>query len=979
MENQDFRSTTGGGYFKLNFRIISLIFILILIISLLGVSFSYWRFGSIQNDNNMASIKCFKVNITNESDAITLNDLHPITDEEGLKSSSYSFTIENTCDTYAMYQVNLEDILDDTITKRLNNKYIKISLNDGTPKVLNTYQGVTPTLKNADASFKLTSGSLAPKGSSNDSVSYNLKLWMDYDTPALDEVMSATFKSKISVVSIYTEEDKLTNNITITYNTKATDYTKDSETIDINATSTNYNLIEYSSDNITYTSIDTPSKDVTITKTYTEDKDETIYFRDEMGNLKSESVVLSKLDKTGPTISLNKSSEWGITNTIDITLKDDKSGLNGYALTNTETEPSEWTHVNGQEMNVTETVYNNGKYYIYAKDSLGNISHTSIDIDKIDDIAPVITSITEQSEYGLTSKITINAKDNETGLKRYGISDPNNQITWTNFTGNPKEETITITAKLNGRYSIYVEDNGTSTASQYFNVTKVDMIKPTAKINASVLNDSITISATGSTDSQTGIAKYEYSIDGTTYYSSEEENYTFTGLNDGVYTAYLRVTDKAGLSTTISTSAVIAYQNVYVSSSGDDSSGNGSKESPFASLSMAYVKVKSGGNIKLLSDITPIEATYFDTENKSVRLVSVNTAHSILRESNTTDTALLSIKNSNYLFIEGVIIDGKNIAATAPLISVNNSTLTLATDAIVRNAVNNGSGYHGGGIDARNSSTVNLVNGATVTGNKTKLQGGGLMIYGSTLNFSNGNVINNEITDFTTSGAGPGGIMTWESKVSIRNGTIANNVGAWGGGLVVNSENNAASLEMTGGTISGNTANRGAGILIQAGSKKLTTATISGGTIEKNTAKDAGAGIAIQKTTLMLNGGKICNNVATNNGGGMLIVNEGIVYMKNATISDNTANIVGGGIGLWSQGKFYLESGSIINNKAKTNGGGIAFGNSGTLLSITGGTITGNKCTSSNTYGGIFGGGDGEIYNYKSGTISGNTPKDSNK
>ena len=153
-----------------------LVFLVFLIISLLGVSFSYWRFGSIQNDNNMASSKCFKVNIINESDAITLTNMHPITDEEGLKSSSYSFTIENTCDTYAMYQVNLEDILDDTITKRLNNKYIKISLNDGTPKVLNTYQSVTPTINNADASFKLTSGSLSPKGSSNDSVNYNIKL-----------------------------------------------------------------------------------------------------------------------------------------------------------------------------------------------------------------------------------------------------------------------------------------------------------------------------------------------------------------------------------------------------------------------------------------------------------------------------------------------------------------------------------------------------------------------------------------------------------------------------------------------------------------------------------------------------------------------------------------------------------------------------------------------------------------------------------
>ena len=74
-----------------------LVFLVFLIISLIGVSFSYWRFESKQTDKNIASSKCFKVTITNESDAITLTNLHPITDEEGLKSSSYSFTIENTC------------------------------------------------------------------------------------------------------------------------------------------------------------------------------------------------------------------------------------------------------------------------------------------------------------------------------------------------------------------------------------------------------------------------------------------------------------------------------------------------------------------------------------------------------------------------------------------------------------------------------------------------------------------------------------------------------------------------------------------------------------------------------------------------------------------------------------------------------------------------------------------------------------------
>ena len=616
---------------------------------MLGVSFSYWRFGSVQNDKNIASSKCFKVNITNESDAITLNNLHPIKDEEGLKSSSYSFTIENTCDTYAMYQVNLEDILDDTITKRLNNKYIKISLNDGTPKVLNTYQGVTPTLKNADASFKLTSGSLAPNGSSNDSVNYNLKLWMNYDTPALDEVMSATFKSKVSVVSVYTEEDKLTNDITITYNTKATDYTKDSETIDINATSTNYNLIEYSTDNITYTSIDTPSKNVIITKTYTEDKDETIYFRDEIGNLKSEKVVLSKLDKTGPVITVSASSDWGSSNTISITLEDEKSGLAGYALTETETEPTNWTSVNGKSTTITKEVTSNKSYYVYAKDALGNISHKEVVVSHVDTTAPTIVSLTEQSSYGATSKITAVAKDTESGITGYAFTESSTEPTsWTSVGNVITESTYTYKASKNGTIYFWVKDGAGHKINKAITVSKVDATAPTVtlslsnettwaksktltmnfsdndsglagyavttnettptiwtsisgtsvsktrsitkngtyyvwvKDNAGLVShvsktisyidttapiasmiltktsDSITIDASASSDTESGIAKYEYSIDGTTYYSSTNSTYTFTDLNVGTYTIYLKVTDLVGFESVCNNKIVIS-------------------------------------------------------------------------------------------------------------------------------------------------------------------------------------------------------------------------------------------------------------------------------------------------------------------------------------------------------------------------------------------------------------------------------------
>ena len=613
---------------------------LLLFVSLLclfiGGSFAYWMMVSTQTDFNIASSECFKVILTNEGDSINLQKTYPVTDDEGLKENGYSFTIKNTCTTYAAYQVNLEDILDADITKRLDNAYIKVSLNGSTPRLLSNYNKVSPTITGADTSFKLTSGSLAPNGEAGDSVDYNLKLWMDYDTPAIDETMSASFKSKISVIASYIEGDKLTNDITITYNTKATDYTKDSETIDINAISTNYNLIEYSTDNMTYTSIDTPSKNVIITKTYTEDKDETIYFRDEMGNLKSESVVLSKLDKTGPVITVSASSDWNTSNTVDITLEDNKSGLSGYALTETDKESTNWTSVTGKTATITKDVTSNKTYYVYAKDALGNISHKEVVVSHVDTTAPTIVSLTEQEFYGQTSTITAVAKDTESGITGYAFTESKSEptswtsvdnvitestytykatkngtiyfwvkdgaghivnktiavskvdataptvtlslsdettwtksktltmnfsdnesglagyavtttettpTTWTSISGTSVSKTQTITA--NGTYYVWVKDKAGLVSHVSKTISYIDTTAPTASMTLTKTSDSITVDASASSDTDSGIAKYEYSIDGTTYYSSTNSTYTFTGLSVGTYTIYLRVTDKA--------------------------------------------------------------------------------------------------------------------------------------------------------------------------------------------------------------------------------------------------------------------------------------------------------------------------------------------------------------------------------------------------------------------------------------------------
>ena len=164
-----------------------------------------------------------------------------------------------TCNIIATYEVNLEDLLASQNVKQFPNQYIKVSLNDGTPKVLNTYEEVKTTLDTATSSFKLTSGSLRP----DEEATYELKLWMDSETSAIDEVMNATFESKITIHTSYVEEENLANEIIIFATSQNEDYSKGKETFKIDITSSSKNIIEYSYDNKKWTSV-TPTKTLTL-------------------------------------------------------------------------------------------------------------------------------------------------------------------------------------------------------------------------------------------------------------------------------------------------------------------------------------------------------------------------------------------------------------------------------------------------------------------------------------------------------------------------------------------------------------------------------------------------------------------------------------------------------------------------------------------------------------------------------------------
>lgn len=167
--------------------------VLILGLVAIGISYAYWMLTFAQPNSNNLSSSCFNIEFTDAND-INLTGAYPITDSEGEALTPYTFTITNTCNNYASYQVNLE-VLN---TTTLNTNYIKTKINNNI-SLLKDYEVVTKTLDNATTSYKLLTGYL----DKNESVTYDLRLWMDYDTPASTDAMSKLFTSKVTVVTSY--------------------------------------------------------------------------------------------------------------------------------------------------------------------------------------------------------------------------------------------------------------------------------------------------------------------------------------------------------------------------------------------------------------------------------------------------------------------------------------------------------------------------------------------------------------------------------------------------------------------------------------------------------------------------------------------------------------------------------------------------------------------------------------------------------
>ena len=94
--------------------------IILLLLITIGVSYAYWQFITKQTTLNNVDSSCLSISLTDITEGIKLEKAYPISDEEGMKTSPYTFTITNTCNTFLSYEV----ILGVTEETTMNSSYM---------------------------------------------------------------------------------------------------------------------------------------------------------------------------------------------------------------------------------------------------------------------------------------------------------------------------------------------------------------------------------------------------------------------------------------------------------------------------------------------------------------------------------------------------------------------------------------------------------------------------------------------------------------------------------------------------------------------------------------------------------------------------------------------------------------------------------------------------------------------------------------
>ena len=175
--------------------------LLVTVICIIGVSFAWFRlYLSQSEDNTLASRTCFNTTLTEDTSKISLTDAFPISDEDGLKQTPFTFTLKNNCDSYVKVYITIDSTYrESTNTSYLKDNYMKVNIS---PRGTTTSQSVIlgsqtlTDLENNKKGYIIVSTGLK----ANEEKSYDLRIWMD-SAVTTEQGLNKNWGGKIVVVS----------------------------------------------------------------------------------------------------------------------------------------------------------------------------------------------------------------------------------------------------------------------------------------------------------------------------------------------------------------------------------------------------------------------------------------------------------------------------------------------------------------------------------------------------------------------------------------------------------------------------------------------------------------------------------------------------------------------------------------------------------------------------------------------------------
>ncbi|MHC1709408.1 MAG: right-handed parallel beta-helix repeat-containing protein [Methanomassiliicoccales archaeon] len=179
---------------------------------------------------------------------------------------------------------------------------------------------------------------------------------------------------------------------------------------------------------------------------------------------------------------------------------------------------------------------------LMAADAARNLNYTSVSFT-VDTTAPVVT-ITAPIGGGYSSNRTVTwTVDDVSGANLTQVSTDN--ANWTTITGTSRtfmlaDGTYNVYVRVTDRVGLVGTDSVTFTIDTL--TPTVDIVSPTVD----AYNNTGSVRVTWNAADANGIAKTEVSKDGSSWSTVTGTSTTLTGLTDGTWTLYVRVTDPAG-------------------------------------------------------------------------------------------------------------------------------------------------------------------------------------------------------------------------------------------------------------------------------------------------------------------------------------------------------------------------------------------------------------------------------------------------